>query len=188
MTRGHTSCYSHAKYALTCGEYEVLLLHADGHCTLCTKQPRAGRPLNIDHDHALGQWAVRGLVCDRCNQILRRVEAGEYPGWLAVRLYLDNPWHATQPSSGAKAAREKPRAECPACGTDVAVYKNGSLARHQAIGRRDGKCWAGTCPGMNEAPATVEILREKGRNVIPMQAAHRPKPSPAPHPPSDVVR
>lgn len=78
VTRRHTSCF-HTKYVLTCGEYDGLLRHADGYCTLCRKRPRLGRPLNIDHDHALGQWAVRGLVCDRCNQILRRVEAGEYP-------------------------------------------------------------------------------------------------------------
>lgn len=173
VTRRHTSCY-HTKYVLTCGEYDDLLRRADGHCALCKERPRPGRPLNIDHDHALGQWAVRGLVCDRCNQTLRRVEAGEYPNWLPVRLYIDNPWHATQLSSGVKATREKPRTACPTCGKSVAVHKNGSLARHTAIGRQGSKCWTGTCPGANGAPATVEIIQEKGSSVIPFQAARRP--------------
>ncbi|MFE5868826.1 endonuclease domain-containing protein [Streptomyces roseifaciens] len=78
MTRSHTSCY-HTSYALTCSEYDDLLLRAGGQCMLCKIRPRSGRSLNIDHDHALGGWAVRGLVCDRCNQVIRRVEAGEYP-------------------------------------------------------------------------------------------------------------
>lgn len=143
---------------------------------LCKDRPRPGRPLNIDHDHALGWWAVRGLVCDRCNQVVRRVEAREYPDWLPVKRYLDNPWHATQPSSAAKAARVKPRTDCPTCGENVAMYKDGSLARHKAIGRRDGKCWAGVCPGANGAPATVEIRRQKGSNVVPFQmVCRRPK-------------
>ncbi|MEV4438532.1 endonuclease domain-containing protein [Streptomyces sp. NPDC049577] len=172
MTRRHTSCY-HTGYALTCNEYDDLLGRADGHCMLCKTRPRPGRPLNIDHDHALGDWAVRGLVCDRCNQIVRRVEAGEYPDWLPVKHYLDAPWHATQPSSAAKAERVKPRTECPTCGKSVAVYKDGSLARHGAVLRRGSGWWKGTCPGANGAPATAAIRRERGSNVLPFQAVRR---------------
>ena len=180
MTRNHTSCY-HTGYALTCAEYDDLLRRADNHCMLCRAKRRTGRSLNIDHDHALGRWAVRGLVCDRCNQALRYVDAKEKPDWLGIRRYLDNAWHLSQPGSAEKAAREKPRTTCPTCGKEgVAVNKSGSLRHHKRIWRVDGKPVPGgaVCSGTNGTLATGEMRRERGSNVIPFQAARRrPKPS-----------
>ncbi|MET8956727.1 endonuclease domain-containing protein [Streptomyces sp. NPDC004533] len=139
MTRNHTSCY-HTGYALTCTECDDLLRRADDHCMLCRTKRRARRSLNIDHDHALGRWAVRGLVCDRCNQALCYVDAGEKPDWLRIRRYLDNAWHLSQPNSAEKAAREKPRATCSTCGKEgVTVNNDGSLRQHERTLLIDGK-------------------------------------------------
>ncbi|MFR9789054.1 endonuclease domain-containing protein [Streptomyces sp. MB22_4] len=178
MTRNHASCY-HTRYVLTCTEYEDLLRYADDHCMLCQAKRPAGRSLNIDHDHALGPWAVRGLVCDRCNQALRYVDAGEKPDWLRIRHYLDNAWHLSQPGSAEKAAREKPRTTCPTCGQEgVAVNKNGSLRQHKRILRVDGRPvpGGGVCPGTNGALATGQMRRAVGSNVIPFKAAQRRRP------------
>jgi hypothetical protein len=143
---------------------------------LCRVKRRASRSLNIDHDHTLGRWAVRGLVCDRCNQALRYVDAGEKTGWLRIKHYLDNAWHLSQPGSAEKAAREKPRTTCPTCGKKgVTVNKNGSLRYHRRIWSVDGKPVPGgaVCPGTNGALATREMRREVNSSVIPFHAARR---------------
>jgi hypothetical protein len=67
-------------------------------CEICGCPPQgntAGK-LFIDHDNQLGRWAVRGLLCHRCNS-LNAVR----PGW-NVRApegsdrYLANPWYRRQ--------------------------------------------------------------------------------------------
>ncbi|MGW1784572.1 endonuclease domain-containing protein [Streptomyces sp. NPDC002143] len=60
------------------------------------------RSLYIDHDHTLGIWAVRGLVCHRCNQALRAVDAGQRKRPAAVSRYLASAWHRRQSSRTAK--------------------------------------------------------------------------------------
>lgn len=92
LNPGHQSC-NHKVYALTCEQYERLLKRAGGRCEMC------GRPgflsakgrLAIDHDHELGWWAVRGLLCNRCNTQFRR-------SWMAEARaqYLPKAWHLTK--------------------------------------------------------------------------------------------
>lgn len=78
---GHEAC-SHASYFLSCDEYEKLLARAKGHCERCgvpaTSVPGRGK-LVVDHDHRVGQRAVRGLICMRCNSHLRHVDSGLFP-------------------------------------------------------------------------------------------------------------
>jgi hypothetical protein len=83
---------SHARYRLTCEEYDALVHEADDRCQLCR---RAGHEtghgfLVVDHDARLGDWAVRGLLCSRCNLIIGY--SGNQPP--AVSAYLRSPWHA----------------------------------------------------------------------------------------------
>lgn len=68
----------HRKYRLTCLQYEQLIERSAGNCNGCGVAASSlinghmhGRhqTLMIDHDHTLGLWAVRGLVCNRCNVI-----------------------------------------------------------------------------------------------------------------------
>lgn len=125
MTPKHPSCY-HKGYRLSCAEYDDLLAKADGRCMLCTTAAK----LNIDHDHALGDWAVRGLVCKLCNVHLRYIDAGTAWASPSVTTYLQGAWHLHQPSSAAKRARTKPRVNCPTCGHEVGLCRNGKLVRH----------------------------------------------------------
>jgi len=72
--RAKRSASAHARrvqttYGLTAEQYDALLAHQDGRCAIC----RGRRPyrLNVDHDHSSG--LVRGLLCRRCNRLLRDV-------------------------------------------------------------------------------------------------------------------
>ncbi|MFF0409112.1 endonuclease domain-containing protein [Kitasatospora sp. NPDC004745] len=126
MRRTHTSCY-HTGYSLSCAEYDDLLRLARGCCKIC-REPTA--TLSIDHDHGLGAWAVRGLLCQRCNQHMKLAEHGQRPMTAAMRRYVANAWHRRQATSAAKAGRVRPKRVCPACGRETSVYPNGSLHRH----------------------------------------------------------
>jgi hypothetical protein len=68
---GHNNC-NHRTYRLTCRQYDRLLARAGGFCEICglADHENAHGRLWIDHDHAIGDWAVRGLVCRRCNILL----------------------------------------------------------------------------------------------------------------------
>ena len=126
MKRKHASCY-HSSYRLTCAEYDDLLRLAKGCCKIC-KEPT--ETFYIDHDHALGEWAVRGLLCNGCNLRLAKAEAGKHRKTPAVSRYLANAWHKRQASSAAKAARVLPRVECSPCGRLTSVYSTGRLHKH----------------------------------------------------------
>jgi hypothetical protein len=122
----HESCY-HSGYSLTCAEYDDLRRLAGGCCKICREPTSA---LSIDHDHAIGRWAVRGLLCQKCNQHLKLVELGRKSKTAAMSRYLANAWHKRQASSRVKAARVRPQQACPGCGRLISVYANGSLHRH----------------------------------------------------------
>ena len=94
MSEHHTTCH-HRTYYLTCEEYELLWDFARGRCQICHAAPeetKRGR-LCIDHMGDYGYGAVRGLLCDRCNRLMRSVDANEiaYPG-SAVYHYRANAW------------------------------------------------------------------------------------------------
>lgn len=83
----------HATYRMTCEEFGRLVDRSRGACEICHRRVKK---LYIDHDHDIGVWAVRGLVCPSCNVLLAlRPEFSEEP---AVRDYLDNPFHSSGPA------------------------------------------------------------------------------------------
>lgn len=89
---GHNPCW-HRRYRLTCAEYNELYVRANGCCEVC-EIPEAATPDKIlctdhDHDPALGLWAVRGLLCTRCNTL---EGAGKLVGPRA-EAYFANPWY-----------------------------------------------------------------------------------------------
>jgi hypothetical protein len=68
-------------YGISQAEYEALLAAQGGVCAICgdTDPGRGGRGLGgqrryfaVDHNHTTG--SVRGLLCDRCNRVLGRVD------------------------------------------------------------------------------------------------------------------
>lgn len=66
------------RYGMPEGEYDAMLARQGGTCAICHVLPeKSGKGvLHIDHDHATG--TVRGLLCNRCNSALERVEIA---GW-----------------------------------------------------------------------------------------------------------
>lgn len=72
-----TKAYNLKKYGLTLGAYEKMLADQLSGCAICGKAPTSGRPLHVDHDHETGR--VRGLLCSKCNQAMKAVDA--YPEW-----------------------------------------------------------------------------------------------------------
>ena len=65
------------RYGLSVAEYRLLERVHEGLCGICHLPPSGRGKLVIDHDATTGE--VRGLLCDRCNIALERVEA--VPNW-----------------------------------------------------------------------------------------------------------
>lgn len=86
----HASCVNHQKYALLCDDYDALLVRAGGRCEICSlpaEENRFGK-LFIDHDYSVGQWAVRGLLCDICNLYLGGIDTAPAQHYNANPFYL----------------------------------------------------------------------------------------------------
>jgi hypothetical protein len=87
----HLRC-RHKHYRLTCAQLDALLIEARGRCQVCRApgEPEPRQMLFIDHDAYRGDWAVRGLLCNRCNTILGKDL--EVPRDDAFAAYLANSW------------------------------------------------------------------------------------------------
>jgi hypothetical protein len=82
-------------YRLTCEEYADLQARSGGRCEIClTPEVECpGGQLYIDHDSAIADWAVRGLLCVRCNTAIGRwLDRQRSP---SVATFLANPWYQT---------------------------------------------------------------------------------------------
>lgn len=91
------SCTTHRTYYMSCEEYEELWAFAQGRCQICQSAPdeTPRGKLCIDHLGPYGWGMVRGLLCDKCNSLMARVDAGSirYPDG-AVRRYQRTSWFA----------------------------------------------------------------------------------------------
>lgn len=88
---------SHTLYSMNCESYDQLWQRANGCCELCDRTLIV-EGIAIDHDHTLGRWAVRGLLCKTCNaHDLRFMEAGTRPLSPRAVQYLANAWHINHP-------------------------------------------------------------------------------------------
>jgi hypothetical protein len=88
--------HQHRKYVMTCSDFDDLWTRAAGRCEICGVLWRftPHGMLHIDHNHLLGDWAVRGLLCSRCNTQLGT--ANRLLG-VEVDAYLANPWRTAMP-------------------------------------------------------------------------------------------
>lgn len=84
----HPGTHRHFTYRMGCTAYARLLTWAGEGCQICR---RGAKRLLIDHDHDLGIWAVRGLLCPSCNVMLGRSPGFKYQP--RVLAYLANPFH-----------------------------------------------------------------------------------------------
>jgi hypothetical protein len=68
------------RYGTTKAEHDALFEAQRGLCAICElpAAQSAKGVLHIDHDHATGR--VRGLLCNRCNSAIERMD--HVPGWL----------------------------------------------------------------------------------------------------------
>lgn len=84
---------THRAYLMTCEGFAALEQRANACCEICgiAASATVQRMLNIDHVPALGAWAVRGLLCNRCNTQLdahvHNLDADK------VARYLATPWY-----------------------------------------------------------------------------------------------
>jgi hypothetical protein len=106
----HESC-NHLLYKLSCADYEALLARCGNRCEICGVRgedaPR--RKLFIDHDHRYGLYAIRGLLCARCNILMRDVDRcrrtdDRATGYLANAWFM---WRLVNPPGSEK--RTDPR-------------------------------------------------------------------------------
>jgi hypothetical protein len=64
-------------YGVSVEWFMQTIIDQNGVCLLCLNEPTALRGFCVDHDHVSNK--VRGLLCQKCNAALERVEA--IPGW-----------------------------------------------------------------------------------------------------------
>jgi len=55
------------RYGLTVENYERMLAAQDGRCAICKTAIPTASGWCVDHDHARGPHAVRGVLCSLCN-------------------------------------------------------------------------------------------------------------------------
>jgi hypothetical protein len=76
------------RYGLAAGEYAALKTAQGGTCAICQRARGTTKNLAVDHNHKTGE--VRGLLCDRCNQLLGHLR--DEPAALQRAIdYLENP-------------------------------------------------------------------------------------------------
>lgn len=84
----------HSKYWLSCTEADALYSMRGARCWLCEREEEPDRSvLTYDHDPEVGPWAVRGLLCRRCNVHLLKdsvVPAERRQAYMAAAWWLAN--------------------------------------------------------------------------------------------------
>ena len=91
----HDTCH-HKTFFLSCNALDELLAYAGRRCQICElpeSEAKRGR-LVIDHLRDYGWHLVRGLLCDKCNALMRRIDSGERRASRAVIDYQQNAWFA----------------------------------------------------------------------------------------------
>lgn len=164
--RSHDSC-THAKYRMTCQQYDHLHESASGRCQICNQIERytSGRKLQIDHDKALGYWAVRGLLCISCNVSLGH----ECISGPEVDHYLSNPWYAHLPYAQQILPEEVDEGPTfdPETALDL-VRKAADEAREAK--RRQLKEWRGLFDSLRDM---VRMAYRSGARQVDISAATR---------------
>lgn len=84
----------HRVFNLSPEQYNAMCDRQGGRCAICGQFPDDGRNgtremLSVDHDHATGQ--IRGLLCSKCNHLLRNAQDRvEILRWAIVYLQRFN--------------------------------------------------------------------------------------------------
>ncbi len=70
------------RYGITLEEKEAMFKKQNGLCKICKSNKR----LIVEHDHETGK--VRGLTCDRCNQLLSHLEPASFELIMRATEYI----------------------------------------------------------------------------------------------------
>lgn len=136
----------------------------DGYCDICGGLQATEKRLDIEHDHATGEF--RGMTCSDCNNILKFARDDVDRLRKVIGYLLDPPARSYpyQPLgfavSGTRGSR-LPRGTCPACGKSVAgclLRQPGEsmlLLKHHGRPSASGE----RCPGSR---STVPLNEEAG--------------------------
>jgi len=143
---------------MDCAEFAVLLAAYTDRCGICGVRGPDARPpwLVIDHDHKLGDWAVRGMICSGCN---RRIRDGVRPPAEAA-AYLANPWFVRRLAERGLSPEPMPE---PPVGTVIAGRKHKWERTERGWeptppgSRRYTSTWAGLNHGLG--PYNIRIVR-----------------------------
>lgn len=60
--------YLRRTYGLTERQFEAMVRRQHGRCAICSRAPKPGKHLHVDHDHKTKR--VRGALCFHCNHRL----------------------------------------------------------------------------------------------------------------------
>jgi len=92
LDKYHAS-HAHRSYGMSCDQFDDLYRSASGRCEICgvRGEDTPTSRLFIDHDQAVGYYAVRGLLCNSCNTLLG-IRGGGFT--VAAEAYLTaKSWH-----------------------------------------------------------------------------------------------
>ena len=146
--------YRKHRYGLTRRKYDEWLSIQNDVCDIegCGVAHTDEAPLYVDHDHAIGRAAIRGLVCNRCNLALEVIETA--PGLVPAMLeYLERTkWNAIDPDAGA-ALLHPTRARQTAISASVRASPRPRRRANTRGGRRLRSASAKTCYGSHALAA-----------------------------------
>jgi hypothetical protein len=156
---------------MDCDEFDALWARAAGRCEICRVVWRfvVQQRLDIDHDPRKGDWAVRGLLCSRCNTGLGT------PGQMVgpeVDAYLANPWRTKPPVTATARPSLSLVAELKSVAATYRREIEGMDRLRPTLYRGIYDCWQrGDRP--TDLVAATGLTRERIRQIIAVEEKRR---------------